>query len=150
MLRCMERVLLRRPESSNGTKLMQKNYSQITKCQVGLYQTCIIIQKYPLSIFLIHVPRIFYYFVLWPTNVQLFHNYQQLHFKYLCNLAMHWLQAAWGWNNSFETCGSVIICEIIVHLLVIVQNIQYLIYTVCHQLHIMYRELCKMSQSSLQ
>jgi hypothetical protein len=36
--------------------------------------------------------------------------YQQLHLKYLCNL------------NSVETCRNVIICEIIVHLLVIVQN----------------------------
>jgi hypothetical protein len=48
--------------------------------------------------------------------------YQQLHLKYLCNLARYWLQAVWGWHNSVETCSSVIICEIIVHLLVIVQN----------------------------
>jgi len=48
--------------------------------------------------------------------------YQQLHLKYLCNLARYWLQAVWGWQGSVETCGSVIICEIIVHLLVIVQN----------------------------
>jgi hypothetical protein len=43
-------------------------------------------------------------------------------FKYLCNLAIYWLQAPWGWHDSVETRGSVIICEIIVHLLVIVQN----------------------------
>ena len=49
-------------------------------------------------------------------------QYQQLHSKYLGNLARHWLQAPWGWHGSFETCRSVIICEIIVHLLVIVQN----------------------------
>ena len=49
--------------------------------------------------------------------------YRQLHLKYLCNLARYWLQAAWGWHDSVETCrSSVIICEIIVHLLVIVQN----------------------------
>ena len=48
--------------------------------------------------------------------------YQQLHLKYLCNLARYWLQAVWGWHDSVETCSSVIICEIIVHLLVIVQN----------------------------
>ena len=48
--------------------------------------------------------------------------YQQLHLKYLCNLARYWLQTAWGWHDSVETCSSVIICEIIVHLLVIVQN----------------------------
>jgi len=42
--------------------------------------------------------------------------YQQLHLKYLCNLARYWLQAPWGWHNSDETCRSVIICEIIVHL----------------------------------
>ena len=40
----------------------------------------------------------------------------------LSNLARYWLQAAWGWHGSVETCSSVIICEIIVHLLVIVQN----------------------------
>jgi len=48
---------------------------------------------------------------------------QQLHLKYLCNLARYWLQAPWGWHNSVETCRSVIICEIVVHLLVTVQNI---------------------------
>jgi len=48
--------------------------------------------------------------------------YQQLHFKYLCNLARYWLQAVWGWHDSVETCSSVIICEIIAHLLVTVQN----------------------------
>jgi hypothetical protein len=48
--------------------------------------------------------------------------YQQLHLKYWYNLARYWLQAVWGWHDSVETCSSVIICEIIVHLLVIVQN----------------------------
>ena len=48
--------------------------------------------------------------------------YQQLHLKYLCNLARYWLQAVWGWHDSVETCSSVIICEIIVDLLVIVRN----------------------------
>jgi len=48
--------------------------------------------------------------------------YQQLYLKSLCNLARYWLQAPWGWHDSVETCRSVIICEIIVHLLVIVQN----------------------------
>jgi hypothetical protein len=48
--------------------------------------------------------------------------YQQLHLKYLCNLASCWLQAPWGWHDSVETCRSVIICEIILHLLAIVQN----------------------------
>jgi hypothetical protein len=47
---------------------------------------------------------------------------QQLLLKYLCNLVRYWLQAAWGWHDSVETCRSVIICEIIVHLLAIVQN----------------------------
>jgi len=47
---------------------------------------------------------------------------QQLHLKYWCNLARYWLQAAWGWHDRAETCSSVIICEIIVHLLVRVQN----------------------------
>jgi hypothetical protein len=47
---------------------------------------------------------------------------QDLHLKYLCNLASYWLQAPWGWHDSVETCRSVIICEMIVHLLVIVQN----------------------------
>jgi hypothetical protein len=48
--------------------------------------------------------------------------YRQLHLKYWCNLARYWLQAVWGWHDSVETCRSVIICEIIVHLLVIAQN----------------------------
>jgi len=48
--------------------------------------------------------------------------YQQLRLKYLCNLARYWLQAVWGWHDSVETFSSVIICEIIVRLLVIVQN----------------------------
>jgi hypothetical protein len=43
--------------------------------------------------------------------------YRQLHLKYWCNLARYWLQAVWGWQNIVETCSSVIICEIIVHLL---------------------------------
>jgi len=89
------------------------------------------------------------YFVQWPTNAQLSHKlshcymfrhyrvilrelvintlkhlncklyYQQLHLKCLCNFASYWLQAPWGWHDSVETCSSVIICEIIVHLLVI-------------------------------
>ena len=45
--------------------------------------------------------------------------YQKLHLTQLCNLAKYWLQAPWG---RHETCRSVIICEIIVHVLVIVQN----------------------------
>jgi len=48
--------------------------------------------------------------------------YQQLHLKYRCNLANHRLKAPWGWHDSVGTCRSVIICEIIVHLLVKVQN----------------------------
>ena len=48
--------------------------------------------------------------------------YQQVHLKYWCNLARYWSQAVWGWHDSVETCSSVIICEINVHLLVIVQN----------------------------
>ena len=49
-------------------------------------------------------------------------HYQQLRLKYLCNLARYWLRAPWGWHHSVETCRSVIIYEIIVHLLVILQN----------------------------
>jgi hypothetical protein len=49
--------------------------------------------------------------------------YLQLHLKYLCNLVRYWLQAPWwGRHDSVETCRSVIICEIIVHLLVIAQK----------------------------
>jgi len=33
--------------------------------------------------------------------------YRQLHLKYLCNLARCWLQAAWGWHDSVETCRRV-------------------------------------------
>jgi len=56
------------------------------------------------------------------TQVNCKSYYQQLHMKYLCNLARYCLQAPWGWHDSVETCRCVIICEIIVHLLVIVQN----------------------------
>jgi hypothetical protein len=53
--------------------------------------------------------------------------------KCLCNLARYWLQASWGWHDSVETCrGSVIICEIIVHLVVIVQNIKLM----CFQFYV--------------
>ena len=48
--------------------------------------------------------------------------YQKLHLKYLCKFASYWLQAPWGWHDSVETYMSVIICEIIVHLLVMIQN----------------------------
>ena len=48
--------------------------------------------------------------------------YRQLHLKYWCNLARYWLQAPWGRHDSVETCRSVIICEIIVHLLLNAQN----------------------------
>ena len=42
---------------------------------------------------------------------------------YLCNLASYELRSPWGWRNSVETCGgSVIICQLIVHQLVVVQN----------------------------
>jgi hypothetical protein len=45
--------------------------------------------------------------------------YQLLHLTYLCNVTRYWLRAPWGWHSSVETCRrSVIICEIIVHLLV--------------------------------
>ena len=44
--------------------------------------------------------------------------YQQLHLTYFCNLATYWLLTPWRWESSVETCSSVIICEIIVHLLV--------------------------------
>ena len=54
--------------------------------------------------------------------------YQQLLLKYLCNLARYWLQAVWRWHDSVETCRSVIICEIIVHSLVIVQNKKMLVF----------------------
>ena len=133
-----------------------------------------------IALFSYPVPCIFYYFVQWPTNAQLFHKlshslmfrhyrvilreleintlpsytsisnaavgtavyiydvnlnyklyyqhlncklyYQQLHLKYLCNLARYCLQVPWGWHDSVETFKSVIICEIIVHLLAIAQN----------------------------
>jgi len=48
--------------------------------------------------------------------------FQQLHLKYLCNFARYWLQAPWGWHDSVETCRSMRICEITVHLLIIVKG----------------------------
>jgi len=83
--------------------------------------------------------RASYYFVLWPTNAQLSHKisqsymfrhyrvilfYQQLHLNYLYNLVRLWLQTPWRWHDGVETCRSVIFCDIIMHLLVIVQNIR--------------------------
>ena len=66
---------------------------------------------------------ILYYDQQMHTYFKNFKNYhQQLHLKYLCNLSRYGLQAPWGWHDSVETCRSLIICEIIVHLLVIVQN----------------------------
>ena len=55
--------------------------------------------------------------------LHLYLNYdQELHLKYLCNLARYWLQTPWRWHDSVETCRNVIIWEIIVHLLVLVRN----------------------------
>ena len=49
--------------------------------------------------------------------------YQQLHFlNARVTWQRYWLQTPWGWHDNVETCRSVIICEIIVHLLIIVQN----------------------------
>jgi len=48
--------------------------------------------------------------------------YQQLHLKYFCNLARYWWQAPWRWQESVETCRSVVVCEITVHLLAIARN----------------------------
>jgi hypothetical protein len=61
--------------------------------------------------------------------IKMFHYYQHLHLKYLCNLVRYWLQASWGWHDNVKTFRSVIICEIIVHLLVIVQiNKRYMVH----------------------
>ena len=49
--------------------------------------------------------------------------YRLQHLTYLCNLARYWLRSPWGWHNLAETCrGNVIICQLIVHRLVIVQH----------------------------
>jgi len=48
--------------------------------------------------------------------------YRQQHLNYLCNLASYWLQVPWRRHDSVEICRSVIICEIGVHLLIVVQN----------------------------
>jgi hypothetical protein len=78
--------------------------------------------------------KLFFYFNKWTfnisgclqskTNAELFHklSHSYMDLKFLYNLARYLLQAPWGWHDSVETCRSVIICEIIVHLLVIVQN----------------------------
>jgi len=58
--------------------------------------------------------------------------YQQLHLKYLCILARYWLQAPWGWHGSVKTRRSVIICELIVHLLVIIQIKEMYLFTCLH------------------
>ena len=71
--------------------------------------------------------------------------YQQLHLKYLCNLARYWLQSVWGWHESVETCSSVITCgEIIVYLLVIVQNNK-----LCYQ-QLRLKYLCNLARYWLQ
>jgi len=50
----------------------------------------------------------------------------------LYQLARYWLQAPWWWHDSVETCKSVIICEIIVYLSVIVQNKKKTYYGTLH------------------
>ena len=111
---------------------------------------------------------IFYYFVIWPTNAQLFHkwshSYMFRHYRvilrelvikimtnkctfisqiitllHVSTLSCHpCLQAPWGWHDSVETWRSVIICEIIVHLLVIVQkNISDIIFR-CDVIYVSY------------
>ena len=72
--------------------------------------------------------------------------YQQLHLKYLFNVARYQLQASWLWHDIVETCKSVIICEIIVHLLVIEQNnkrypVHALKQNACHLLYSSYYKL---------
>ena len=47
---------------------------------------------------------------------------QQLHLKYLCDLARHWSHAPWRWHDSVVTCRSVIFCVLIIHLLATAQN----------------------------
>ena len=39
-----------------------------------------------------------------------------------CVTWQDWLQAPWRWHDSVETCMSVLICEIIVRLVVVIQN----------------------------
>jgi len=41
------------------------------------------------------------------SNAAVGNIYQQLHLKYLCNLARCWLQAPWRWHDSVETCRNV-------------------------------------------
>ena len=65
--------------------------------------------------------------------------YQQLNFKYLCNLASYWLQTPWGWHDSVETCRNVIICEIIMHFLVIAQSNWHLFRTDSVCTHLLYK-----------
>jgi len=80
----------------------------------------------------IHPLVLFQY--LYRASFIILYYYQQMH-NYLTNCftniciwntcvtwQSYWLQASWGWHDSVETCRSTIICEIIVHLLVIVQN----------------------------
>ena len=63
----------------------------------------------------------------WYYNLhKMFYNANCITNVWICNTCIIWqkygLQAAWGWHDSVETCRRVNICEIIVHLLVIVQN----------------------------
>jgi len=50
-------------------------------------------------------------------------HYEELHLKYLCNLARYDLRTPWGWHSSVKRYRSSIInCQLIVHWLVTVQN----------------------------
>jgi len=54
-----------------------------------------------------------------------------VHLTYLYNLASYQLRAPWRWSNGVEICRKiVIICQLVVHMLVIVQNIYAYM---CHQ-----------------
>jgi hypothetical protein len=98
------------------------------------------------AVILIHVLCIFYYFVIWPTKAQLFHklshsflfrhyrvilselvintwpSYTSCIWNTCVNLARYLLHAPWGSHDSVETYRNNIICKIILHLLVILQN----------------------------
>jgi hypothetical protein len=62
--------------------------------------------------------------IMHKTNVKHLHctqSYQQLHLKYLCNVAWYWLQVPWGWHDRVVTCRSVLMGEIMVHVVVMGQ-----------------------------
>jgi hypothetical protein len=97
--------------------IFKRQVINLSSCCILLFDS---VEKMRYYFIVKHVSCIFHYFVLWPTNAQLFHK---LSHSYMLRHYREGLQALWGWQDSVETCRNAIICERTAHLLVIVQKI---------------------------